>query len=555
MARRRRVGAAWAAGVVLPVGVVLSALLLAGCAPLFRSHDFAANGLTRYDDRLRRLASEGRADSALALAAPERAEVGDELLRLQYEGLLAHYAGRWEESNAALQAAATLAEERYTRSLSRAALSLLTSDNVLPYRPPGTERLLLHYYGALNYLRAGDEESAAVEARRLSHLLNLEADDGLERPERRTLHATLRYMAGATFEAAGERNDAEVAYRLARRLAAEAVPDGQAAEMAPGHGAEAGGGEEGSPPELALPPPDSGDVVVIVERGFAPYRVSRSQAVLLWPDEVRALSAGAASEAEGSRGSPLEAAAAVAARLVAEKAAGRDLAERGEPGATDPPERGRSGRKRSGPSAAADPPPPIPLEGPLRDAIRTARERGDAEAPARARRAARRTGTPYLLLVAWPDLALPPSLPPPRLRAPGDVSRPVGLRSDLAGVLAADFAEQQPLLLAKSLLRGLAKYAVAKTVKDELKEEDEVLGEVAGLVANAGLSLLERADVRCWHLLPADLSVVRLRLPAGSSDLAVELPSRDFRPGRAMEVGPVEVRPGGVTVVSVRAWR
>ncbi len=540
MARRRRVGAAWAAGVVLPVGVVLSALLLAGCAPLFRSHDFAANGLTRYDDRLRRLAAEGRADSALALAAPERAEVGDELLRLQYEGLLAHYAGRWEESNAALQAAATMAEERYTRSLSRAALSLLTSDNVLPYRPPGTERLLLHYYGALNYLRAGDAESAAVEARRLSHLLNLEADDGLERPERRTLHATLRYMAGATFEAAGERNDAEVAYRLARRLAAEAAPDGKG----------------GPPPELALPPPDSGDVVVIVERGFAPYRVSRSQAVLLWPDEVRALSAGAASEAEGSRGSPLEAAAAVAARLVAEKAAGRDLAERGEPGGTvDPPERGRSGRNRSGPSAAADPPPPIPLEGPLRGAVRTAREQGDAEAPARGRRAARRTGTPYLLLVAWPDLALPPSLPPPRLRAPGDVSRPVGLRSDLAGVLAADFAEQQPLLLAKSLLRGLAKYAVAKTVKDELKEEDEVLGEVAGLVANAGLSLLERADVRCWHLLPADLSVVRLRLPAGSSDLAVELPSRDFRPGRAMKVAPVEVRPGGVTVVSVRAWR
>ncbi len=524
---------------------VWACLVLVGCAGLFRSADLAPSGLTRYDDDLRKLLAAGRADSALALVSPKHERVDDELLRLQYAGLAAHYAGRWEESNAALLRAADLTEERYTRSISRAALSLVASDRILPYRPPSTERLLFHYYVALNFLRLGDTEAAAVEARRLSHLLELDADRAPPEGGRRSLHAALRYLAGTVFEAAGERNDADVAYRVADRLAPARPGPTDRLELP--DGAERAG-------EL---PADSGDIVLVVERGFVAHRVSRSLNVLLWPEEVRTLRASGGRDQETER---LESATELATRLLAERRRGADLSERhpartvdergadgGSGGPTNPePIPGMPGTAGPPTGTSGDSAAPSGWSGPAAGRLRGVR-------PARAGRA--RQGTPYLLRVAWPELADGRAFAsPPRARLDGQVSREASLRSDLSTALAADFAEQQPLILAKSLLRALAKYSLTRAVKKELKEEDEVLGEVAGLAANAALTLLEQADTRCWHLLPAELSVVRLRAPAGRQSVTVELPGEPGRAGRPLTLEAVEVRPGGVAVLSVRDW-
>src|SRR5690606_9744580 len=196
----------------------LAAFVGSGCAGLFSRYDVAPNGLRRSDDLLRQDLALGRADSAFArlvgagVGAPE-----DDLLRALYTGILAHYAGAYDSSNAALQQAADLAEDRYTKRVRRAALSLITGDTVLPYEPGWTERLLIHYYGALNHLLQGDREGAAVEARRLAFLLEREAE---REPDQRTtpLLAALRFFSGVVFEAAGEWNDADVAYRNAYRL-------------------------------------------------------------------------------------------------------------------------------------------------------------------------------------------------------------------------------------------------------------------------------------------------------------------------------------------------
>lgn len=52
--------------------------------------------------------------------------------------------------------------------------SLLLNDNIIPYRGPGYERIMLHQYQALNYLFAGDAEGALVEVRRSNELQSLE---------------------------------------------------------------------------------------------------------------------------------------------------------------------------------------------------------------------------------------------------------------------------------------------------------------------------------------------------------------------------------------------
>src|SRR5690606_28539504 len=126
-----------------------------------------------------------------------------------------------------------------------------------------TERLVIHYYNALTYFALGDADGAAVEARRLSLLLQRYRAAGQAVDTR--LAALLRHFAGAVFEAAGDREDADVAYRNARALRADL-------------------------PWMEDPQPDSmGDVVVLIERGFVAHRVEQSIHVLLPPYEVEAL--------------------------------------------------------------------------------------------------------------------------------------------------------------------------------------------------------------------------------------------------------------------------
>jgi hypothetical protein len=57
--------------------------------------------------------------------------------------------------------------------------SVLTNDNIISYQGEGYERVLLHHYQALNYLRKKDIEGAGVEARRA----NSEQDESLQKYE------------------------------------------------------------------------------------------------------------------------------------------------------------------------------------------------------------------------------------------------------------------------------------------------------------------------------------------------------------------------------------
>jgi hypothetical protein len=204
--------------------------------------------------------------------------VGDELLQLQYRGLAAHYAGRWEESSRALERAFEVAEDRYTKSVTRALLSLVTSDRMLDYDPPRPERLFLHYYGALNYLQRGEPDEAAVEARRLGYVLQgaLEDEDASVPAD---LGGSLSVFAGAVFEAAGQGNDAAVAYRRARAFGERAGGNGPPPELPgwPDPDADADGASRGA----------EGRVLVVVERGFVAHKVERALTLFLTPGELR----------------------------------------------------------------------------------------------------------------------------------------------------------------------------------------------------------------------------------------------------------------------------
>lgn len=495
------------------VAALLAALLLPGCASLFGSPGIGSDGLASYDYELRSLLRRGAPDSALALLAPERSEAGDELLRLQQEALVAHYAGDYRRSAAAVDSAYGLAEDRYTKSVTKALLSVLTGDRILPYDPPAPERLLLHYYGALDYLRVGEPDEAAVEARRLTHELDrVEADDPSEvTPE---LLATLWHFASGVFEAAGAGNDAAVARRRAAAARPSRAPSSPA-ERSPYFPSPAprrtddrvpaddGAGADGGAPSVAGAATSNpatgatGDVLLIVERGFVARRVQADLTVLLLPGEVDRIRALEDHDPDELRESDL--------------AVVRRIADRTFEG----------GRAVTGWSWFG-------------------RSRGD---------------DPVLFRIAWPEYRDPPPLPGPSTLVAGEQRASPVLVADLSAAVEAAYRDRRVADLAKALLRAAVREKLADAIEEEVSKKDETLGEVAGWVARAGGALLERADTRSWSLLPQRLELFRLELPAGRHELTALLPVASGSGHDRLDLGSVEVRPGRTTVVSAREWR
>ncbi len=485
--------------------VGLTLVASTGCARLFSHYDVAPSGLQSQDDRLRRLLALGHADSALAAVLPDAdAAPDDELLQALYTGILAHYAGAYDTSNVALQRAADLAEDRYTKSVSRAALSLVTSDKTLAYEPGWTERLLIHYYGALNRLRQEDRVGAAVEARRLASLLEREASRDAD-PRTVRLRAFLRYFTGIVFEATGEWTDADVAYRNALILASRGD----------------------TLPEPEALPDTLGEVVVVVEQAYVAHRVEQSLVVPLHPVEVEWLT--------GSEGDERAAAAAeVAARIVA------------------------YGLMSPGHSRWYDRRPPtifvdLPSDRYYEDACRRRAEREQKE-NGDEKEDCTDYGNPYILRVAWPTFRLDRE-PARRVQVvTGDgATASLLYPADVSEAVVRDFEDERTLVMARTVARAISKLALTRGVERNVGGDAEWVGRVLGALTNVGTALLEQADTRSWQLLPARVGLARLRLPPGTHEIALQIGSGGAN-ARRVVIGSVEVRPGTITVLSARSW-
>jgi hypothetical protein len=135
-------------------------------------------------------------------------------------GLILQAMGRFEESNAAFEKAERLVADLYTRSLSKEALSLLTSDLALDYRASGFEHAYVAYYRAWNYMELGQRDGVLVEARKINERLTFRSASCEEQGGACGHDVFLRYFSGLLFEWGGELNDAYIAYKQAGAAAA-----------------------------------------------------------------------------------------------------------------------------------------------------------------------------------------------------------------------------------------------------------------------------------------------------------------------------------------------
>ena len=425
------------------------------------AYEVGPAGITRPQLRLREALA--REDYPAALGWRE----DDALLRALNVGVSSYYALQFARSAAVLDSAALLADDRITASLSKGALALITSDLARPYQPRRTERLFIPYYGMLAYARLEQWEDAAVEARRLSALLTQYAQDRTD--DERATHATLHYLAGAVFERAGERNEAQVAYRNTRALLP--APSDSGVNHVKG----------------------DGEVLVVVERGFVAHRATEAVNVFLGEYERDSLRGGD----DDARSRTTSSLADRLARIVSGNGPSAVMSE------------GKPPRRNRGHGHDDD-------------------DDGYwlSVAFSSVRRSHRMTGDATLFVDG----------------ARASSSRVVSLLDDAA---VADEHRERGAMLARAVARAAAKHALTKVVKDKK-------GEVAGTIANIGASLLERADVRSWHLLPQEITLVRVHVPPGQHQLQVAIGYGDD--AARVEVGAVTVRAGQVSIAAVRLW-
>jgi len=88
-------------------------------------------------------------------------------------GLAYHYADQYNSSNVRLSDAEKSAEELFTKSISKAALSLVLNDNALDYAGEDYEVLYTNLIKAMNYLAEDNFDDAFVEVRRANLKLDL----------------------------------------------------------------------------------------------------------------------------------------------------------------------------------------------------------------------------------------------------------------------------------------------------------------------------------------------------------------------------------------------
>ncbi|HYW52082.1 MAG TPA: hypothetical protein VE861_15815 [Gemmatimonadaceae bacterium] len=472
-----------------------SLLLLVVVAPLTacttlsntaRSYLTAPNGLQVDDDRVRTLLQRGRADSALKAMENRKSPLSPDDRLLR---LL--YQGSAARYAGKPHLAGAFFDQAFAVSEDRYTKSIsrmATAMMTNDYALPYTAGRNERLLLHYNAILAWSAASD-VEAAAVEarRLVSLLAMFGDPDDDERSARAMLHTVAAGAFEQSGDWADADVARRNAARL-------GAALDTA-----------------WSAPADSLGDVLVVIERGDVAHKVAVGLTVPIFSDE----------NANGGAGFATQ-------RLLAD-----------------------FGALRNGGIWYDDSP--------------SWRFSDTRHGPWRGRQAS------YLLDMSWPVLR----------RANGVTSGAVqvhaaqqvhdaGIIASVSDALVADYRRDRGAILSRTVSRALTKYLAARAAEaaaeaaakkdsddDGKKKKNKKNGDgarAAGMVArfmvNAAGVALERADTRAWTLLPGSVSVVRMRIPAGSHELVVDAAGM-----HQLSLPAVAVRAGRTTVVSARLWR
>jgi len=116
---------------------------------------------------------------------------------------------------------------------------------------------------------------------------------------------------------------------------------------------------------------------------------------------------------------------------------------------------------------------------------------------------------------------------------------------DITAIADHSLEDRLALVYLKSGGRALIKLLAAEAAKAKLKERtnSDLVNFLSSLAIDAAIGATERADVRSWRTLPAQIQFARMELAPGSYRVTVSATDHAFR----IAAETVTVRPGKVT--------
>ncbi|MBM4396257.1 MAG: hypothetical protein FJ087_11255 [Deltaproteobacteria bacterium] len=405
--------------------------------------------------------------------------------------MIEHLAGDPAASNRQIDAAERTIEELYAKSLTREAVSFLTSDAVLNYQGEDFERVFLNVLGALNYAMLGQPDEAIVEAKRADLKLTERARTHKESPYAED--AFVRYLMGLVYEGGGETNDAWISYaRAVATYEKQAKPFGV-----------------GVPQGLVR------RAAAVAAR--LSFREELEALRTRYPDLVPADAAAVPPEAGTGRLVVVEMAGMVPAKV----------------------------ENRIELTLAAG----LPF---LTAQQVESKEESDVSS---ALTVARSVAGTHNIVIAFPTMkARPPASTPMRVHVDGAIEPGVGSAAaaetvhSLGAIAPKVLEERMGVIWGRTVARAVVKFllAYAASKAGEAaggKDYGWLVGFLAGAATSAALGASEHADTRQWGTLPYEVRLVVLDLPPGAHRVSVT------SGGWQKDLGEVAVKPGGT------AWR
>lgn len=219
--------------------------------------------------------------------SPLAASRKDRLLYLLEKGTLLQMAKDYKDSNDVFESAERQADEFYGISISNELKGAIVNDAMMEYPGEDFERVLIHYFRAMNYMSLENRDEALVECRKADNLLN-QINERYQGKNVYKEDALLRYLSGMLYEWDHSYNDAFIAYRKAydlyskdyQRLYGVSAPPfllGDLVRTAKASGladeAEKYLDELGDAPWIDRETMDSyGELIILMDNGWAPRK-------------------------------------------------------------------------------------------------------------------------------------------------------------------------------------------------------------------------------------------------------------------------------------------
>lgn len=124
-------------------------------------------------------------------------------------GVLFHYTGQYDTSLYHFEQAEKVIDELFTRSVTNEIASIMTNDNVRPYRAKRYEQILMHQLMALDYCEKDLPDEALVEARKVQLVFDrfLSQDKGTDKYND---DGMAHYLASILYDMQGEDDEAAI---------------------------------------------------------------------------------------------------------------------------------------------------------------------------------------------------------------------------------------------------------------------------------------------------------------------------------------------------------